>query len=181
MAKLDRPLYGENATGTLFRVLSYRRTENPEDLPGEIPVSLGTVVKIPFMSCRPSPDQVIQRNRYAAAVAAWNALSDVVKLSWAFYKPTNLTGFNFFIRLYFLPNIAFLNYCVFGLAWFQLATAPGQPAAIDYYELFPEALDEFPIMRAGADSPQAWTLNRAYSAMLNIQGYLILHRASIEG
>ena len=137
MAKLDRPLYGTNATGTLFRVLSFRRTANPEDLPGETAVSLGTVAKIPFMSCGPSLNQSAQRERYTAAVAAWNALSDDEKLYRSIYKPSNLTGFNFFIRMHFFPDLIFLNYCVFGLAWFTLETAPGQPAAIDYYELFP--------------------------------------------
>lgn len=180
MAKLDRPLYGTNATGTLFRVLSFRRTENPEDLPGEIPVSMGTVAKIPVMSCRPSPAQVMQRARYAAAVAAWHALNPTERAFYSDNKPANLTGWNFFLRLYLAPALAYFGFCVFGTAWFQLAPGSSQPAAIDYDSLFPASIDEFPTIQDGAHSPQAWLFNRAYSATLNIENYLILNRQSIE-
>lgn len=181
MALLDRPVFGTSATGTLARVLSFRKTVNPPDLPGETAVSLGTVAKIPFMSCPPSPAQILQRARYAAAVAAWRALSDEARAYWSLNKPAHLTGFNFFIQLHFSPNLLFFGYCVFGSAWFQLSTFPDQPAAADYDSLFPASIDEFPTVLDGAHSPQAWIFNRAFSAILNIENYLILHGPSIEG
>ena len=181
MALLDRPVFGTSASGTLARVLSFRKTVNPPDLPGVPAVSMGTVAKIPFNSCRPSPNQLLQRRRYSDAVAAWRALSDEARAYWSLNKPAHLTGFNFFIQLHFFPNLLFFGYCVFGSAWFQLSTFPDQPAAADYDSLFPAGLDEFPTLLDGAHSPQAWLWNRAYSAMLSIENYLILHRASIEG
>jgi hypothetical protein len=181
MAKLDRPLYGENATGTLARALAFRRTENPPDLPGITAVYEGTVTALPRSSCPPSPAQALQRARYAATVACWNALTDEERASYAASRPANLTGFNFFIRLALSPDLAYLGYCIFGLAWFQLGTTPHQPAAADYDMLFPNAPDEFPTLANGADAPQAWLLNRAYDATLSIQGFLIAHRSQIEG
>ena len=181
MAKLDRPLYGTEATGALARSLSFRRTLNPPDLPGAPPVSLGTVAKIPVMSCRPSLAQTMQRCRYADAVSAWLALTNEARSSWNTNKPSNLTGFNFFIRLFLSPSLAYFGYCIFGSAWFQLGPTPYQPAAVDYESLFPASIDEFPTLQDGAHSPQAWIMNRAYSAMLSIENYLITHRLSIEG
>ena len=170
MANLDRPLYGSEATGTLARALSFRRTLN-----------WGTVAKIPFMSCRPSPAQVVQRARYADAVAAWLALSAGERLTWNTNKPDNLTGFNFFIRLYLSPALAYFGHCIFGSAWFQLSTSPDQPAALEYDSPFPSSIDEFPTLEDGKHSPQAWLWNRAYSALLAIEDYLIDHAADIEG
>jgi len=180
MAKLDRPLYGEYATGTLARALAYRHTENPPDAPGDPVVSWGTVAKIPFMSCRPSPAQVLHRTRYTEALAAWRALDPADHAFYNDNKPARLTGLNFFLRLYFLPDLAYFGFCVFGSAWFQLAVDPDQPAAVDYDVNFPTAVDEFPAMVDGAHSPQAWLWNRAYSAMAAIQQYCIDHRTSIE-
>jgi hypothetical protein len=181
MAKLDRPLYGDEATGTLARALSFRRTVNPPDLPGETVVYMGTVAKIPVISCPPSPAQALQRGRYAAAVAAWLALSDVDRAAWNTSKPADLSGFNFFIRLYLAPALTYFGYCCFGLAWFQLSTSIDQPAAADYDQNFPLSLDEFPTLQDGAHSPQAWLWNRAYSAVQTIQSYLISHANNIEG
>ena len=180
MALLDRPIFGTSATGTLARALSFRKTVNPPDLPGETVVSMGTVAKIPFMSCPPSPAQILQRARYAAAVAAWRALSGDARGYYNANKPANLSGFNFFLRFYFFPSLVFFGYCVYGSAIFSLSTAPDQPAAADYYSLFPAGLDEFPTLLDGAHSPQAWLVNRAYSAMLAIEDYLIVHKATIE-
>ena len=100
MAKLDRPLYGDTATGTLARALSFRSTANPPDPPGSPAIFMGTVAKIPFMSCRPSPNQTGRRNLYAAAVAAWNALNTSERAPYILNKPVNLTGYNFFLRLF---------------------------------------------------------------------------------
>lgn len=181
MAKLDRPLFGENATGTLARALSFRKTVNPPDEPGDPAIWWGTVAKIPFISCPPSPGQTEQRKRYAAAVAAWRALSGDARGYYNTNKPANLTGLNFFIRLWFFPTLAYFGYCIFGGTWFQLAPAPDQPEEADYEQNFPSALDELPTMQDGAHSPQAWLWNRAYNTVLSIQDYLILHKTTIEG
>ena len=181
MAKLDRPIYGEYATGTLARALAFRHTANPPDLPGEIAVSMGTIAKIPIMSCGPSPAQSVQRALYAAAVAAWNALSDDGILRYRTFKPPQLTGYNFFLRQFLDPGLFYIGYCVFGSAVFQLGPTPYQPAAADYDVLFPTSLDEFPTMVDGANSPQAWLLTHAYQAMTNIQEYVLLYSSSIGG
>lgn len=168
--KLDRPLFGEEATGTLARVLAFRRTAN-----------WGQAARLPGSKCPPSPGQAFQRRRYAAAIAAWHALSDSLREFYMLYKPANLSGFNFFIRLYLLPTLAYFGYCIFGTTWFQLAPGPDQPAATDFDRYFPTAPDDFPTMQNGAHSPQAWPVNRIYDTIISVQDYLILHKTRIEG
>lgn len=180
MAKLDRPLYGDYATSTLARALAFRHTLDPPTAPGDPPVTLGTVAKLPFNSCPPSPSQIVQRSRYSAALTAWRTLSPAERAAWGSAKPANLTGLNFFIRLYFFPSYMFFGYCIFGPAYFSLADAPDQPAASDYDTLFPSAADELPVLRDGADSPQAWLYNRGCSALLSVQSSLTANRISIE-
>lgn len=179
--KLDRPLHGDEATGTLARVLAFRRTVNPPDIPGEPIVYFGTVAKLPGSSCPASAAQQIQRNRYAAAAAAWRALTHAAQDFYNINKPANLTGFNFFIRLYLLPSLAYFGYCIFGLTWFQRSTTSEQPAAAEYEKNFPEALDEFPLILDGFHSPQAWLFNNAYDTIRSIENYLILNKSTIEG
>ncbi len=173
MAKLDRPLYGEYATGTLARALSFRHTFNPPDIPGETVISWGTVCKIPFMSCKPTACQIAQRLLYASAVNAWHSLTEAEQEIFMDNPPDDLTGFNFFIRLYLLPNLAYFGFCVFGSAFFQLAPGYNQPADIDYDINFPAAVDEFPTLQDGAHSPQAWLFNRLFDMMRSIEDYLI--------
>ena len=114
MAKLDRPIYGEYATGTLARALAFRHTANPPDLPGETAISMGTVAALPRSFCPPSPAQALQREHYTAAVAAWNALSDEGILRYRTFKPPQLTGYNFFLRQFLDPGLFYIGYCVFG-------------------------------------------------------------------
>ena len=153
MAKLDRPLYGEYATGTLGRALAFRHTENPPDDPGQPAVYLGTVAKIPVNSCGPSPSQIAHRSSFAAAVQAWHSLTAGARAQWRALKPPQLTGWNFFLRLFLSPDLADFGYCVFGAAWFPLGPTPYQPAAVDYDSLFPPGLDELPMLDDGAHSP----------------------------
>ena len=180
MAKLDRPLYGEYASGTLARALSYRHTFNPPDAPGDPVVTWGTVAKIPVNSCLPSSGQVGRRYLFSLAVSAWHALAEAEQSTWRTSKPGNLSGFNFFVKLFLSPGYAYFGYCVFGSAWFQFAPGPDQPAAADYDELFPDVTDKFPTVRQGADSPQAWLYNRACSAIRSVQSYIIQHKVRIE-
>jgi len=181
MAKLDRPLFGEWATGTFNRTLAFRQTINPPDAPGDTAVYWGTVAKLPGSACKPSAGQTTVRANYSAAVAAWNALSASEKELWRISKPSNLTGFNFFIRLFLSPSLAYFYLCVFGLAVFQLAPSPGQPAPAEYEKYFPAAADEFPEVRDNVDSPQDWLFNRMYETMETIQEFLILNKLTIEG
>jgi hypothetical protein len=180
MAKLDRPLYGDEATGTLARALAFRQISNPPDEPGATPIYFGSVAKIPTLSSPPSVGQYAQRLLFASAIAAWHALTYEAKAYYKSLAPNCLSGFNFFLRLFLLPYSAYLGFCIFGTPLFQLAPGQGQPLAIDYDVNFPPFLDEFPVMVDGAHSCQAWLFNRMYDALLRIQGYLILHKLSIE-
>jgi len=170
MARLDRPLFSEEATGTLARVLAFRRTAN-----------WGQAAQLPGSSCPPSASQVKQRTLYAAAIAAWHALPGDTRGYYNTNKPANLSGYNFFIRLHLFPSLSYLGYCIFGTSWFQLTPDPDQPTEVDFDKYFPEGTDEVPTMRDGADSPQAWIVNRIYDTIVSIQDYLILHKATIEG
>lgn len=180
MAKLDRPLLGTQATGILARSLAFRMTLNPPDEPGETAISMGTVAGLPRSACPPSSAQALQRARYVAAVAAWNALSDGVRGTYSANKPVGLSGFNFFVRSFLSPSLTYLGYCVFGAAWFQLSTSPDQPVKTEYDKYFPAGADEFPVLVDGAHSPQAWFLTSLFNTLLTVENYLLSCRASIE-
>lgn len=180
MARLDRPLYGDFATGTFARVLAFRHTANPPDAPGDPAIYRGTVAKRPASSCPASVGQAAQRSAYAAAVAAWRALSDDTQAQWLANHPTNLNGYNFFLRMTLLPNLVFFGFCIFGSSIFTLVDAPDQPAAAAYAAPFPADVDEFPALLNWQHSPQAWFLNRAYTALQTIQEFLINNRSHIE-
>jgi len=51
---------------------------------------------------------------------------------------------------------------------------------IDYPVNFPNALDIVPIMIQKRIYLDDWIFNRMYAIILNIQDYLILHKATIE-
>ncbi len=179
--KLDRPLYGEYATGPLAGVLCFRHTVNPPDLPGEPVVYCGTVAQLPASRTQPSAAQAAQRSIYAVAVAGWRALDDADKAFYVANRPSNLSAFNFYLRLHLVSGLAYFGYCVFGDVWFQYAAGPDQPAAVDYSSLFPASGDEFPIIREGADSLQDWPFNRVYESILSVESYLLAHMSTING
>lgn len=165
MAKLDSPLYGDTATGTLARVLAYRR---------RLPIP--SVAQLPNRKSPPSSTQAAWRANYRNAVHAWNNLTAVEKDVYTSSKPANLTAFNFFMRLNIFPGITYFGFAIFGSNYFQLAPGPGQPAVDDYTLLFPSGLDEFPSLHDGSDSPQAWLYNMA-SARLEVLQATILQYA----
>jgi len=170
MAKLDRPLYGVEATGTFARALAFRKT-----------TVYPTVARLPLSKTSPSPGQSAQRTLYRAACSAWTALTPAQQQVYINTRPLNLSGFNLFVRLYLSDTFAYFYYCVFGQAVFMLVKAPDQPAQVDYDLLFPASVDEFPVLREGADSCQAWFFNHIYSSIRSIENFLIDNKTHIEG
>jgi hypothetical protein len=170
MAKLDRPLYGESATGTFARVLAYRKT-----------TFYPSVARLPARKPIPSIKQKTQRSLYGAACDSWSAISTAERAQYNTCRPQNLSGFNFYVKLLLRPDYMYLYYCIFGISPFQISASPNQPAEADFDKLFPNAPDEFPTMLDGAHSPQAWPLNSIYSSITSIQNFLITNKANIEG
>ncbi len=170
MAKLEGPLLGDEATGVFNSVLSYRRTLN-----------FPTVAKPTRVSTSPSPGQLIQRAAYGAAVSAWNNLTPAVKAFYTAYHPENLSGYNFFIRMFLVPDLFYFFYIIFEIAWFQDAGSPGQPALDDAAINFPSAVDVYPSLQEGAHSPQGWLFNQLYAMVQNMEDFLIEHKSNIEG
>jgi hypothetical protein len=72
----------------------------------------GETIQDQFDYCVPDPNAdhvgITNKNDFAAAVAAWQALSDIVKKTWN-YKAQNahlhMSGYNYFIRKYRLGEI----------------------------------------------------------------------------
>jgi hypothetical protein len=170
MARLESPLYGDEATGTLSRVLAFRRTVNHP-----------SVARLPFITCPPTAAQIAHRQKYRDAVGAWHALTPAEQTAYQSNRPSNLSGLNFFLRCFLSPELAYLGYCIYGEAYYQLAPGPDQPEEGDYDILFPPAVDEFPVLANGQDSPQAWIYNRMKNSLLNIEIYLITYKNNIEG
>lgn len=88
MARLDRPLYGDSATGTFARVLAFRET-----------TSYPSVAKRPGRKYPASPAQAAQRQAYAAACLAWDALTAAEKSQYKTDAPEGLSGFNYFMSI----------------------------------------------------------------------------------
>ena len=170
MAKLESPLYGTEATGTLARALAYRTTTD-----------WNIVAKIPAPGAPPSTAQTARRQLFLDAVAAWHALTPEQHNFYQNNHPGNLTGYLFFIKLWLKEDLAYFGYCIFYRVVFQLAPSPDQPIETEYDKLFPTSPDEFPTIANGAHSPQAWLFNTAYDSIAQIQDYLILNKTSIEG
>lgn len=169
MAKLDRPLFGVSATGTFARALAFRKTP-----------FYPSVAQLPLSKTSPSPAQSAQRLRYRDACSAWDDLSPEQKQVYVDTRPLNLSGFNLFIRLFLSDSFAYFYYSTFGTSFFMLVHAPDQPAIVDYDLLFPLAPDEFPVLRDGADSFQAWFLNHLYDSIIGIENFLIDNKTNIE-
>ena len=180
MPKLDRPLFGDYATGTFARVLAFRHTANPPDAPGEHVVYLGTVTQLPASKCPPSAPQAAQRAAFSAALLSWRALSIEDRAFWLANHPTDINGFNFYIRSLLAPGAFFFGFCIFADAVFELSSSPGQPDPLDYDSLFPTGIDELPTLLDGSHSPQAWLFNRMYQTIQDLQGYIVQNRSTIE-
>ncbi len=87
MSKVDGPLYGTEATGSIARQITFsnqwgwaitRGYSAPHD--------------------RPTPLRTYQRGRFWNAVSAWNALDTDQKALWTARKYGTLTGYNLFIH-----------------------------------------------------------------------------------
>lgn len=162
MAKLDSPLYGDTATGTLANVLAYRRRQ-----------PIPCVARLPGRKSPPSGAQSEWRTRYRNAIFAWNNLTPAERLPYTTTKPGNLTGFNFFLRMTLHPELSYFGYAIYGIDLFQLAPGPGQPTEGDYAILFPGELDHVPTVADGTDSPQAWLYNMAQGRLRAIQEIIL--------
>jgi len=170
MAKLERPLYSDEATGVYNRLLAYRRSSgNP------------SVARLPSSHTPPSSLQQAVRLRYKSAVAAWNAMTPAEKQPYFLNRPSWLSGFNFFLRLYFSSSFFYFFYSTFGTAFFMLSPDPDQPSQSCFSLRFPNALDQFPILQDGAHSIQAWFFNHAFSSIIGIEQFLLDNKAHIEG
>ena len=87
MAKVKGPLMSVSANGAYGRAITFTGREGNQNARRWSQPS-GTA----------SPDQITQRDNYAAGVAAWNALTSGEKITWAENaRPLNLTGFNLFM------------------------------------------------------------------------------------
>jgi len=89
MAKLERPLFADQAHGNICRSISYVRSKG-------------------WPSCRHlyhrrktrTATQALQRSRFFAAKEAWHALTEGDKRNWNNYATPPLNGYNTFLKFY---------------------------------------------------------------------------------
>jgi hypothetical protein len=91
MARLTGPLYGSTATGTVAGLLGFRTGQNTQ-----------CVARLPSRVPRPSAAQILQRQKYRDAIAAWNMLSDADRAQWIADTPEGQMPIPFFISCYLL-------------------------------------------------------------------------------
>lgn len=98
MAKLRGPLLSGSATGTIGGTIGYLTTSQTH-----IARSIATIRAAARDGIKrtPSAQQIITRDRWRAAVTAWNALTPQQRTEYANQAaPLALTGFNLYTRLY---------------------------------------------------------------------------------
>jgi len=101
MARLKKPLFGDSATGSIGRSISYIRS------PG-------------FPSCRHkyyhktthTEGQVNQRSLFFTAKEAWKALMPSEKSAWNKYATPPLNGYNTFLH-YYLSGLPFPSFPIY--------------------------------------------------------------------
>ncbi|MEY3787966.1 MAG: hypothetical protein RLZ75_2173 [Pseudomonadota bacterium] len=90
MTKVKGPLFSLAASGCFNGIMEFRTCGS------------GTIVhKIRNASTTCSPAQKGQRDRFKAAVAGWNALSDIEKQQWKVNaQQQHQTGYHFYLMTY---------------------------------------------------------------------------------
>lgn len=170
MAKLDGPLYGEEATGRVAGVLYYRRTQPyPE------------IYSRPRARGPATPNQIAARERYREAVQAWGSLSQSARDQYNDCCLNQNTGFNLFLRLHLRVFHSVLNAVVFGEGVFDEDVNFGIPDHDFFIARFPDAVDAAPVIRCLYDNLSAFAYNFLGSRLVAVEQYLIDHKNSIEG
>lgn len=86
MSKVDSPLYGTEATGSIASLITFSNQWG-------WPIARGYLTPHDI----PTPLRIYQRGRFYDAVSAWNALDAAQKALWNARKYGTLTAYNLFI------------------------------------------------------------------------------------
>ena len=89
MAKVEGPLYGEEATGSIHRLVNFTSQWGWHVVRKHLERKDRITVK-----------RQRQRERFFAAKSAWNMLSNEEKMSWNARAPGTMNGYNAFIQAY---------------------------------------------------------------------------------
>lgn len=100
MARLEKPLFSDQATGNIANTLSYINPSknNQYNEFRRYPHVRHSFHRTP----KRTPPQDAQRQLFYQAKQAWNSLSPDQKKSWNLSAPPPLNGYNFFLQCYLL-------------------------------------------------------------------------------
>jgi len=88
MAKVERPLFSDEATGRIGMAISFKK--------GAV---WDSIIPQFYRKQAPSPALQNQRNKYKAACDDWNLLSDDDKQYYKDNAPTGRTGFQYYLSV----------------------------------------------------------------------------------
>lgn len=170
MPKLDKPLYGDSATGEITGTLAFKKDR-----------TWNRLEKKRVAAASRSSGQAAVRDLYKTSKNQWLALSDAEKLVYSNGAPQGWTGFNYFLFIALRAADLWLGGLVFYQDLINQGNVSGVIQSADYQNNFPGSADVLPTLTDGEDNFQAWLFNKLKLSLTVIEGYLIAHKASIEG
>jgi hypothetical protein len=180
MPKLDKPLYGDSATGEIASVIAFKKGI-PFTSPGdEEEIPYGRLEKKRVAAVSRSTGQAAVRDAFLVAKAQWLALSDSERLAWQGCAPDPWTGFNYFMNIALRGGPLWFGEIVFYEDVLKQGNQEGLVSPEDYENNFPTSADACPPFLDGQDNFQAWLFNKMKISLLAIEAYLIQQKATIE-
>lgn len=169
MAKVDRPLFSDEATGELAKTLAFK-------LGGEY----CRLEKKRLPAKSRTSGQAFQRDFFLATRSAWRSLTEEQRSTWNAGAPSGWTGFNYYLFVNLRSSGTTLGALVFGKDLVNQGNLSGRYTSANYENNFPGSSDTIPTFADGADPVKAWILNDLAASLAAIQSYILAHRAIIE-
>ena len=180
MPKLDRPLYGDSATGEIASVIAFKKGIPPTSPGDEEEIPYGRIEKKRKAAVSRSDLQAAVRDAYLTAKNQWLALTDAERLVYQEGAPDPWTGFNYFMHLALTGSGFWFGDMVFYLDLLNQGNQSGLVGTEDFINFFPVAPDVIPTWTDGQDNPKAYIFNKMVVSILAMEAYLILYKTNIE-
>jgi hypothetical protein len=181
MPILDRPLYGDEATGELANTLAFKKGipfTSPGD-EGEIPYGRLEIKRTGARSR--STGQGAQRDGFQTVKNNWKALTETEQAAWRNSAPAGWTGFNYYLFIFLRTGSGLLGEMILGEALFNQGQESPVHVPGDYIFNFSSSIDEIPVYDDGEDKLQAWQIIKLVISLQGIENYLIAWKDYIEG
>jgi hypothetical protein len=170
MAKVERPLYGDTATGEIAGTLAFKKGDRFPRL---------EIKRVPSKSRTLA--QQSQRQRFYDGRSAWLSLSEAEQGEWNGDAPAGMTGYQFYLQAFLAPLPWALGALIIGQDIINQGNPPITVTESQYVLGFPGTADSFPGLTDGIDGTWDFEINKIFESLEIIEAYLLEHKNSIEG